>query len=654
MQWIQKPSDRAAVESLISSLRNDAALGGMMTSRNAHILAPLLVRRGIIDAGAALRFLRPSLSDLHSPEQMTGLSAAVDRLDAAIERKEPMLIYGDYDVDGTMAVIILKTAIELCAGTVDFHVPHRIREGYDMRDDVIERAAAAGIRLIISVDMGIRAFGPAETAQRLGVDLIVTDHHLPGQDGVPKALAVINPNQNGCSYPYKQLCGAGVAFKLAQGLMQRRLASRDQNKLLLSFMKVVAIATIADAVPLTGENRVFASLGLDALRRAVNPGLKALLESAQISANRPPTSGEVGFRIAPRINAAGRMDIARDVIELFSVKDPARARELASKLNQLNTDRQEEERRILLAVEERFAADAALCDAYCIVVDGDAWHRGVIGITATRIVEKYNRPTLVISREGDEAFGSGRSIRAFHLLEAVESCGNLFTRYGGHSHACGFAMPAANVPELRTRLDAFARTKLRLSDFEPMLETDGELDLTDVTPELFHALELLEPFGMSNAEPVFVSRAVRLVAPPKILKEKHVKLKLRAGERVVLSDESLELSAAAILATPRCHPDGAAIHRDKRTAAAAEAQGVSPRTDGKVDYRSKIVYDALGWHMAERIQQNPLLAGDSIDIAFCIGHNDHPEYGGLELSLRDLRAPATTDGSAHPAVPSAR
>ena len=256
---------------------------------------------------------------------MTGLHAAVDRLDAAIERKEPMLIYGDYDVDGTMAVIILKTAIELRGGTADFHVPHRIREGYDMRDDVIERAAAAGIRLIISVDMGIRAFGPAETAHRLGVDLIVTDHHLPGHDGVPRALAVINPNQSGCEYPYKQLCGAGVAFKLAQGLMQRRLQSKDQNKLLLSFMKVVAIATIADAVPLTGENRVFASLGLDALRRAVNPGLKALLEAAQISANRPPSSGEVGFRIAPRINAAGRMDVARDVIELFSVKDPVRA-----------------------------------------------------------------------------------------------------------------------------------------------------------------------------------------------------------------------------------------------------------------------------------------------------------------------------------------
>ena len=634
MQWIQKPSNGDLAESLTASLRSDSSFRGTASVRTASILAPLLVRRGITDPESAQRFLKPSLSDLHAPEQMMGLRAAVNRLDAAIERKEPMLIYGDYDVDGTMAVIILKTAIELCGGTADFHVPHRIREGYDMRDDVIERAAAAGIRLIISVDMGIRAFGPAETAQRLGVDLIVTDHHLPGPDGIPHALAVMNPNQQGCDYPCKQLCGAGVAFKLAQGLMQRRLEARDQNKLLLSFMKVVAIATIADAVPLTGENRVFASLGLDALRKAVNPGLKALLETAHISANRPPTSGEVGFRIAPRINAAGRMDIARDVIELFSVKDPARARELAAKLDQLNSDRQEEERRILRSVDERFAAESALCDAYCIVVDGDGWHRGVIGITATRIVERYNRPTVVISREGDEAFGSGRSIRAFHLLEAIESCGTLFTRYGGHSHACGFAMPAANVPELRVRLDQFARTKLKLADFDPVLEFDDELDLTEVTPELFHALQLLEPFGMGNSEPVFAARGVQLVAPPKILKEKHVKLKLRAGERQLQCADSEELTAAAILATPRCHPDGAAIRRSDKAAAVAESQGISLRND----FRSKIAFDALGWHMAERLQQSPLLAGDSIDIAFCIGHNDHPEYGGLELTLKDFKA----------------
>ena len=649
MQWIPRTADQPLVETLITQLRSDSAFRGILSARAAPILAPLLVRRGIDTAEAAQRFLSPSLSHLYVPERMMGLKAAADRIDAAIQRKEQMLIYGDYDVDGTMAVIILKTAIELCGGACDFHVPHRIREGYDMRGDVIERAAAAGIRLIISVDMGIRAFAPAETAHRLGVDLIVTDHHLPGSDGVPKALAVVNPNQNGCEYPCKQICGAGVAFKLAQALMQRRLDSKDQTKLLLSFMKVVAIATIADAVPLTAENRVFASLGLEALRKAVNPGLKALLEAAQISPNRPPTSGEVGFRIAPRINAAGRMDIASDVIELFTVKDPFRARQLAAKLDQLNSERQEEEKRILRAVEERFASDPSLSQTYCIVVDGDGWHRGVIGITATRIVERYCRPTLVISRDGDEAHGSGRSIRAFHLLEAVESCGSLFSRYGGHSHACGFAMRAANIPELRMRLDQFARTKLTLADFEPALDIDRELSLVEVTPELFHALRLLEPYGMANPEPVFSARNVQLVGPPRILKDKHLKLKLRAGQPPLL-DNSEELSPAAILATPRCHPDSVAIRRSDREAAVSDLR--SGNRQQTTDFRSRITFDTLGWHMAERMQKQPLLAGDSIDIAFTIGNNDHPEYGGLELSLRDFKVILTKDDNDRPAVPS--
>jgi len=639
MRWIQKPIDHPLVAPLIDGLRSNPALRGV----SGYILAPLLVRRGITDADSAATFLSPSLSHLHAPERMSGLRLAVDRIDAAIERKEPMLIYGDYDVDGTMAVIILKTAIELCGGSADFHVPHRIREGYDMRDDVIERAAASGIRLIVSVDMGIRAFAPAETAQRLGVDLIVTDHHLPGPDGVPNALAVVNPNQNGCEYPYKQLCGAGVAFKLAQGLMQRRLDAGVQNKLLMSFMKVVAIATIADAVPLTGENRVFASLGLDALRKAVNPGLKALLEVAQVSAKRPPTSGEVGFRIAPRINAAGRMDVARDVVELFSVKDVARARELAAKLDHLNSDRQEEERRILRSVEERFSGDPALSDAYCIVIDGEGWHRGVIGITATRIVERYNRPTVVISRDGAEAFGSGRSIRSFHLLEAIESCSTLFSRYGGHSHACGFAMPSANVADLRAKLDLFARARLTPADFDPILDLDAELDLADITPQLFQALQLMEPYGMGNPEPVFAARGVQLTAPPRIMKDKHVKLKLRPGAIVnaSVSVGSDELAATAVLVTPRCHPDGAAIRRDDKVAAMAEGYpGTSRqlRTENR-GLRTKISFDALGWHMAERLQQTPLLAGDTLDVAFTIGNNDHPEYGGLELSLRDFQIP---------------
>ncbi len=636
-RWELAADDPAQVQSLAAALRDLPHLPSAALNRKfevsgrgpLHTLARLLLRRGVKDAESAARYLAPSVAHLHAPEQMTGLGAAVDRLDAAIERKDPILIYGDYDVDGTMAVIILKTAIELCGGTADFHVPHRIREGYDMRDDVIERAAAAGIRLIISVDMGIRAFTPAETAHRLGVDLIVTDHHLPGPAGVPKAHAVVNPNQAGCEYPYKQLCGAGVAFKVAQGLMQRRLPEKDQTRLLLSFMKVVAIATIADAVPLTGENRVFASLGLDALRRAVNPGLKALLETAQISTKRPPNSTEVAFRIAPRINAAGRMDVARDVIELFSVKDLDRARLLAGKLDRLNAERQEEERRILRSIDERIAGDPALCEAYCIVVDGEGWHRGVIGIAATRIVERYHRPAMVISRDGEEAFGSGRSIRPFHLLEAVEASSSLFTRYGGHSHACGFAMPSANVAQLRAELDAFARTRLTAADFDPVLEVEAELDLAEITPALFQLLSLLEPYGTGNHEPAFCARNVRLIAPPKILKDKHIKLKLKAGER---ESAQQELSSTAILTTPRCHPDGAVIRRSEK----AEAAGGPLRTENR---ELRTVFDALGWNMAERLQQSPLLAGDAIDIAFTIGHNDHPDFGGLELSLRDFRMP---------------
>ncbi len=637
MNWIPKSADEVQVSSLVDQLRSIPALGLKRDLRQLSTLARLLLMRGIEDAETAERYLTPSLRDLHSPYRMEGMRQAIERLDAAIERKEKILIYGDYDVDGTTAIVILKTAIELSGGTADFYVPHRLKEGYGMKDDVIERAAESGVRLIISVDTGIRAFAAASTAERLGVDLIVTDHHLPGSDGVPKAIAVLNPNQPGCEYPCKALCGAGVAFKLAQALMEKRLTDKDQTRLLTSFLKVVAIATIADAVPLCGENRVFTKLGLDALRRAVNPGLKALLQMAQVPATRPPTSGEIAFRIAPRLNAAGRMDVARDVIDLFSVREPGRAREIAARLDQLNADRQEEERRILQDIDSRFEQQPALRDAHCLVIDGEGWHRGVIGITATRVVERYGRPTLVLSYDNGEAYGSGRSIRAFHLLDALESCHELFTRYGGHAHAVGFSLPSQRVAELRTHLEAYARQRLTPSDFEPVLDIDAELDLEQVTPELFQALEQLEPFGQGNPEPVFSARAVRLMAPPKILKDKHVKLKLAAG----ISDaKPAAMSAAAAFATPRCDPDAAAINRREgrsttdHPAATVES---SESAAGNSRWRRNITFDALGWHMAERLQDAKLLVGDSLDVAFTVGHNDHPEYGGLELSLRDFR-----------------
>jgi single-stranded-DNA-specific exonuclease len=620
MRWITRPLDSSKAQVLAAALR-DSNLKIAPSALN--VLADLLVGRGVEEPEAAAHFLSPAIGDLHDPLLMSGMKAALDRLDAALEQKEKILIYGDYDVDGTTAIVILKTAIELCGGAADFHVPHRIREGYGMRDEVIERAAADGVRLIISVDTGIRAFAAAETARRTGIDLIVTDHHLPGLDGVPKALSVVNPNQEGCNYPCKYLCGAGVAFKLAQGLLQRHLDAKDQSRLLMSFMKVVAIATIADAVPLLGENRVFAKLGLHGLRRPVNVGLRALLEVAKLGDGRSLTSTEVAFRIAPRLNAAGRMDIARDVVDLFNEKDVDRARAMAGRLDQLNAERQEEERRIMDSIEQRLQAEPALREAYCVVLDGEGWHRGVIGITASRVVERHGRPTLIISREGDEAHGSGRSIASFHLLQALETCPDFFSRYGGHAHAVGFSMPSANIDKLRQHLDTHARATLTLADFEPQLEFERELSLREITPELHQALALLEPFGMGNCEPIFGARAVRLMAPPQAVKDKHVRLRVAQASVAAAA-------AAAQEFTPRCHPDAAAIPK-RNSAAPDSSPAFAPSS-----WRDNISFKAMGWGLRESCDRMQLLAGDRLDIAFSLGMNDHPEFGGLELTLRDV------------------
>src|SRR5450755_4117612 len=625
MRWISNPLNSPKARILEAALRDSMV---KIAPAALPVLADLLVARGIDDPEVAGHFLAPDVGDLHDPLRMTGMHSALDRLEAALERKEKVLIYGDYDVDGTTAIVILKTAIEICGGAADFHVPHRIREGYGMRDEVIERAAADGVRLIISVDTGIRAFAAAETARRTGVDLIVTDHHLPGTDGVPQAVAVVNPNQDGCDYPCKYLCGAGVAFKLAQGLMQRRLDAKDQSRLLMSFMKVVAIATIADAVPLLGENRVFAKLGLQGLRRPVNAGLKALLEVTKLGDGRALTATQVGFRIAPRLNAAGRMDVARDVVDLFKEKDMESARKIAARLDQLNSARQEEERRIMDGIFIRLEQEPSLREAYCVVVDGEGWHRGVIGITASRVVERHGRPTLVISREGDEAHGSGRSIPAFHLLHAIESCPELFSRYGGHAHAVGFALPSANVEKLREHLDGYARARLTTADFEPQLEFDRELPLQEVTPELHQALLLLEPFGMENREPIFAARAVRLMSPPQAVKDKHVRLRVAPA---------VNGSAAVQDFTPRCHPDAATIPKRDGvgTGLRPVPAGQSPAST-QSSWRDNVAFKAMGWGLKESCERLQLLAGDRLDIAYSVSMNDHPEFGGLELSLRDV------------------
>ena len=372
-------------------------------ARIPSVLAELLVARNITQAHEAFAFLNPEISHLHDPLLMHGMLAAVERLDTAITRREPVLLYGDYDVDGTTAVVLLKTAIEILGGVVRFHVPHRIREGYGLQSSVLETAYAEGVRLAITVDTGMRAFAEAETARRLGLDLIITDHHLPKADETtPDALAILNPNQHGCCYPEKSLCGAAIALKLAQALLERHDPARTREKLLPSFLKMAAIATIADAVPLRGENRVIAALGLRELRRPVGTGLRALFAAADLDPSAKPLTGfDVAFRLAPRINAAGRMDVASDVVELFCTRDRARAGELAAKLERLNRTRRETEANALRNIEERLATDSELADSRLVVVDGDGWHRGVIGILASRVVERTAKPAIVVSVEDD-------------------------------------------------------------------------------------------------------------------------------------------------------------------------------------------------------------------------------------------------------------
>jgi single-stranded-DNA-specific exonuclease len=552
-------------------------------ARIPPVLAELLLARGITTSSHASSFLNPEVAHLHDPLLMLGMTPAVERVEAAIARKEPILLYGDYDVDGTTAVVLLKTAIEMLGGTVRFHVPHRIREGYGLQSAVLESAYTQGVRLVITVDTGMRAFAEAETAQRIGLDLIITDHHLAQvDDALPAALAILNPNQHGCGYPEKSLCGAAIALKLAQALLERHDAERTRDKLLPSFLKMAAIATIADAVPLRGENRVIAALGLRELRRPVGAGLRALFAVAQLDPSSKPLTGfDIAFRLAPRINAAGRMDVASDIIELFCTRDAGRAGELANKLERLNRERRETEARALAAIETRLATDPELADARLLVVDGDGWHRGVIGILASRVVERTARPALVISVEDGVAHGSGRSVDGFPLLAAIETCADLFTRFGGHAFAVGFALPASSLPELKRRLAQCAAERLAAREPERDLHIQAELPLHQITSVLAGWLRKLEPLGHGNPEPIFVARNAHIVSAPRIMKERHLRLELS-------------------------HENGAATR-------------------------------AIGWHMAERLAELGLMQGSRIDIAYRIRENIHPDYGGLEVELAGIR-----------------
>jgi single-stranded-DNA-specific exonuclease len=568
-RWLLPGYHARVAESLASALRI-----GLPASKT-------LVNRGLADPDAARRFLAPSLEDLHDPMTMRDMPQAVERLLRAIHEHEKILLYGDYDVDGTSSVVLLTKAIELAGGAADYHVPHRLKDGYGMRAEVVEAAAERGVKLIVSVDTGIRAAQVVRRANQMGIDVIVTDHHLPEIE-LPPAVAVLNPNRPDCSYVEKNLCGAGVAFKLAQALVAAQGWPADKvRRICESLLKLAAIATVADVVPLTGENRIIVKHGLDGLRSVRNPGLRALLDVAGFAHGTAPSSRQVGFQIAPRINAAGRMDTAQSVIEMFLTNDPARARELAQQRHDQNADRQQVEAETR-EICESMEVDAS---AAALVYYAENWHRGVLGIVASRLVERLNRPVFVLSRNHEDglAQGSGRSIPAFHLLEALESMADLFVKFGGHKHAAGVTLDPANVDKFRERFNAYGQAHLQPEDFQPRMEIDGVLELKEIDEGAVNELFTLAPFGHGNPPPLFAALNVEIAALPVVLKEKHLRLTAKQNGRWLtlkawnFADRAAELAPGARVdivfaleedaySAARGYPGWCAVLRDVRSA----------------------------------------------------------------------------------------
>ena len=502
---------------------DDAQSSVLANALNLHpTVARLLCMRGFGDPETANRFLNPSLDHLHDPFKLADMMTAVERLEQALARHERIAVHGDYDVDGITSTVILRRALEMLGGTVVHFIPERLRDGYGLQPAAIERLHADGVSLVVSVDCGIRGTEAARRARDLGIDLIITDHHEP-DDALPVAVAVINPKRHDCSYPDKHLAGVGVALKVVQALCTRA----GKAKWMPAFVKIAALGTLADVVPLVGENRVIARFGLASLSRGPHTiGLRALLEASGL-AGKTIDSYQVAFMLAPRVNAAGRMATPDIATRLLLATDEAmadEARGLAQQLNDENLRRQQEEADLVTQARKAIETDPAVGAHNVLVVGGEGWHRGVIGIAASKLVDTYHKPAIVLSVDGDVAHGSCRSIPDFNMLGALEHCADLFVRFGGHKQAAGLTMEAARVPEFRARINAFADEVLEPDQLRPRLRIDGPLNLKGITPDLVRGLDSLGPFGMGNPRPIFHASPVEIVDGPRSIKDRHLSM----------------------------------------------------------------------------------------------------------------------------------
>jgi len=511
------PVDPVAVDQLVRDLSVPEAV------------AAVLIRRGYGDSMAAKTFLRPKLAHLHDPWSMAGMEVAVARLSAAIDARESILVHGDYDVDGVCGSSMLARALRELGALVDVFIPSRLEHGYDFGPAGLAFARERGASCVVTVDCGIVAHATVAAARESDIDVIVTDHHTPSAE-LPAAAAVLNPNRLDCGYPERVLCGAGVAFKLLHALYERRGRRVDD---LYRYLDLVAIPTIADLVPLTGENRVLARFGLKVLGRTPNPGLRALLRVTGIKADRPIGAGQIAFGLGPRLNAVGRMGDAMRGVQLLLTDDEAEAERLARLVDAENRVRQEVDRATLEQAKDELQERFDPQTDRVIVLESDEWHPGVIGIVASRLVEEYYRPTVLIALDGPSGRGSGRSIPGFHLYDALSACAGELEQFGGHRAAAGLQIRRERVPAFREALNRVAQERLSEDDLRPQLRIDHELPISEVTGETWRFLSHFGPFGQGNPTPVFLSRDVRVLGEPEVVGEDHLRLRLDVGEGAI-------------------------------------------------------------------------------------------------------------------------
>jgi single-stranded-DNA-specific exonuclease len=506
------------------------------TLRLSTLAAKLLVNRGLTTIEAAHRFLNPSLRQLHDPFLMHGMSAAVARLIESLRAREPMAIYGDYDVDGITATAVLSWFFRDIGVPVPYYLPHRMREGYGLNEAAVRQLAAQGIRLLITVDCGITGHAEVRLARQLGMDVIVTDHHqIPPR--LPDAVAVLNPHQRECAYPTKELSGVGVAFKLAMALRSRLRQEAGWTAPLPNLRRhldLVALGTIADIAPLMDENRILVRYGLQELTSSAKLGIQALKQVAKIDA-QDIGPRQVGFMLAPRLNATGRLAAAKAGVELLLAEEAGQAEKLASYLDQVNRERQAVQAQIYEEAKAAIEADGGRDACAAIVLASERWHPGVVGIVASKLVEEYGRPTILIGLDGEEGKGSGRSIAAFHLYRALVACQEHLLGFGGHEHAAGLRIERQKLAAFRDAFNRVAGDQLGAAERAATLTIDAEVALSDIDQPFLDFLTRLEPFGEGNPPPVLMARGVEVVGDPALVGkgQQHLRLTLRQGKTVL-------------------------------------------------------------------------------------------------------------------------